>query len=217
VLSRNKTAAAALGVASLVALPPTASAADDDPNTLKPQAEPSPELVATLKADQRHEAHARRAEKAKAKLVRKNAALAKALKKERGKGFSRTKHLNWVEDWSRGRLKARNAHFSDKLEGLRSVESGGGAITATGGGSGEAGSGSAPSGQLAAIAACESGGDPGAVGGGGAYRGKYQFSPSTWASVGGSGDPAAAPEAEQDQRAAMLLARDGAGHWPVCG
>jgi len=77
--------------------------------------------------------------------------------------------------------------------------------------------GGAPSGQLQSIAACESGGDAGAVGGGGAYRGKYQFSPETWASVGGSGDPAAAPEAEQDQRAAQLLARDGAGHWPRCG
>jgi len=70
---------------------------------------------------------------------------------------------------------------------------------------------------LQAIAACESGGDPTAIGGGGLYRGKYQFSYETWQSVGGSGDPAAAPEAEQDRRAAMLLARDGAGQWPVCG
>jgi Transglycosylase-like domain len=70
---------------------------------------------------------------------------------------------------------------------------------------------------LEAIAACESGGDPTAIGGGGLYRGKYQFSYETWQSVGGSGDPAAAPEAEQDRRAAMLLARNGAGQWPVCG
>ena len=71
--------------------------------------------------------------------------------------------------------------------------------------------------QLEAIAACESGGNPRAIGGGGAYRGKYQFSTSTWSSVGGKGDPAAAPEAEQDRRAAMLLTRSGRGHWPVCG
>lgn len=70
---------------------------------------------------------------------------------------------------------------------------------------------------LEAIAACESGGDPTAIGGGGLYRGKYQFTYETWQSVGGTGDPAAAPEAEQDRRAAMLLARDGAGHWPNCG
>jgi Transglycosylase-like domain len=83
----------------------------------------------------------------------------------------------------------------------------GGAVPATGG--------SNPA--LDAIAACESSGDPGAVGGGGLYRGKYQFSYETWQSVGGTGDPAAASEAEQDARAAMLLERDGAGHWPVCG
>jgi hypothetical protein len=70
---------------------------------------------------------------------------------------------------------------------------------------------------LQAIARCESGGDPHAIGGGGAYRGKYQFDQGTWASVGGSGDPAAAPEAEQDRRAAMLYSRSGASSWPVCG
>jgi hypothetical protein len=71
--------------------------------------------------------------------------------------------------------------------------------------------------RLQSIAACESGGNPRAIGGGGAYRGKYQFSFGTWASVGGKGDPARASEAEQDRRAAMLLTRSGAGHWPVCG
>lgn len=70
---------------------------------------------------------------------------------------------------------------------------------------------------LDGIAQCESGGDPTAVSPGGKYRGKYQFSPSTWAGVGGTGDPAAAPEAEQDRRAAMLMARSGPGQWPVCG
>ena len=57
---------------------------------------------------------------------------------------------------------------------------------------------------LDSIAACESGGDPTAVDSSGTYRGKYQFDTGTWASVGGSGDPAAAPEAEQDYRAALL-------------
>jgi hypothetical protein len=70
---------------------------------------------------------------------------------------------------------------------------------------------------LHSIAACESGGDPHAVGGGGAFRGKYQFDYGTWARLGGSGDPAGAPEAEQDRRAAMLYARAGASPWPVCG
>jgi len=35
--------------------------------------------------------------------------------------------------------------------------------------------------------------------------------------VGGSGDPASAPEAEQDKRAAMLYAQQGSSPWPVCG
>ncbi len=80
-----------------------------------------------------------------------------------------------------------------------------------------AGGGTATPANLAAIAACESGGDPSAVGGGGQYRGKYQFSMSTWQSVGGTGDPAAASEAEQDARAAALYAQQGSSPWPNCG
>ena len=72
-------------------------------------------------------------------------------------------------------------------------------------------------GALDAIADCESGGDPDAVGGGGLYRGKYQFDHHTWRSVGGAGDPADAPEAEQDARAARLYRRAGSTPWPVCG
>jgi hypothetical protein len=71
--------------------------------------------------------------------------------------------------------------------------------------------------QLRRIAWCESKNDPRAIGGGGAYRGMYQFSTSTWAVVGGSGDPAAASRWEQTWRAWLLLSRHGSGHWPVCG
>jgi len=70
---------------------------------------------------------------------------------------------------------------------------------------------------LEPIAACESGGDPAAVSADGTYRGKYQFDYGTWASVGGSGDPAGAPEDEQDYRAAMLYAQSGSSPWPICG
>jgi len=70
---------------------------------------------------------------------------------------------------------------------------------------------------LSAIASCESGGDPTAVSADGAYHGKYQFDYGTWASVGGTGDPAAAPEAEQDYRAALLYARGSSSPWPICG
>ena len=71
--------------------------------------------------------------------------------------------------------------------------------------------------QLAAIAQCESGGNPAAIGGGGSYRGLFQFDMGTWASVGGSGDPAAASVAEQVKRAQILYDRAGPSPWPVCG
>jgi hypothetical protein len=74
-----------------------------------------------------------------------------------------------------------------------------------------------PRASLEAIASCESGGDPTAVSADGTYRGKYQFDTGTWASLGGEGDPAAASEAEQDYRAALLYQRSGSSPWPVCG
>ena len=67
----------------------------------------------------------------------------------------------------------------------------------------------ASSSTLARIAQCESGGNPAAISADGRYRGKYQFTRATWRAMGGTGDPARAPEAEQDQRAAALLAREG--------
>jgi hypothetical protein len=70
--------------------------------------------------------------------------------------------------------------------------------------------------HLEAIAACESGGDPSTNTGNGFY-GKYQFSQGTWESVGGTGNPAAASEAEQDARAAKLYSQAGSTPWPVCG
>jgi hypothetical protein len=71
--------------------------------------------------------------------------------------------------------------------------------------------------HLRLIAWCESHNNPRAIGGGGAYRGLYQFSFSTWRVVGGSGDPATAPRSEQTWRAWVLLNNHGSGHWPVCG
>jgi peptidoglycan hydrolase-like protein with peptidoglycan-binding domain len=80
---------------------------------------------------------------------------------------------------------------------------------------------SSPSGDAAAtlqrIAQCESGGNPAAVSADGTYRGKYQFDRQTWREMGGTGDPAAAPESEQDRIAAQLLAQRGTAPWPVCG
>jgi peptidoglycan hydrolase-like protein with peptidoglycan-binding domain len=70
--------------------------------------------------------------------------------------------------------------------------------------------------ELAHIAQCESGGDPTAVSPDGQYRGKYQFTRATWAALGGTGDPAKAPESEQDALAAKLYAERGTAPWPNC-
>jgi hypothetical protein len=70
--------------------------------------------------------------------------------------------------------------------------------------------------MLRLIAECESGGNPKAVSPGGTYRGKYQFSRDTWRRLGGSGDPADAPEGVQDRVALKLYRQSGASSWPNC-
>ena len=58
----------------------------------------------------------------------------------------------------------------------------------------------------------ESGGNPRAVNPAG-YYGLFQFSPSTWAAVGGTGNPADASVEEQWKRARILYTQYGAQHW----
>jgi peptidoglycan hydrolase-like protein with peptidoglycan-binding domain len=69
---------------------------------------------------------------------------------------------------------------------------------------------------LRRIAECESGGNPRAISPGGQYRGKYQFSRETWRNLGGSGDPADAPEWQQDRLALKLYRLRGTAPWPNC-
>ena len=68
-------------------------------------------------------------------------------------------------------------------------------------------------------AQCESGKDPDAIGGGGAYRGAFQFMKSTWNAAPKSpgGDPIDYSYTTQAVVAVALKNQDGAGHWPVCG
>jgi resuscitation-promoting factor RpfB len=66
-----------------------------------------------------------------------------------------------------------------------------------------------------ALAQCESSGNPRAVNPAG-YYGLYQFSLSTWRSVGGSGNPIDASPSEQTYRAKLLYQKAGAGQWG-CG
>ena len=90
-----------------------------------------------------------------------------------------------------------------------------------GGGGGKAGpigdTRDADSLNWAALAKCESGGNPTIVSRNGLYHGLYQFSVGTWRSVGGAGLPSQASPAEQTARAKMLYLRSGAGQWPHCG
>jgi hypothetical protein len=66
---------------------------------------------------------------------------------------------------------------------------------------------------------CESGGDPDAIGGGGDYRGAFQFTRPTWRNAPKSpgGDPIRYRWKTQAVVAVSLKRRDGANHWPVCG
>ncbi|PRX07704.1 UNVERIFIED_ORG: surface rod structure-forming protein G [Actinomadura viridilutea] len=71
----------------------------------------------------------------------------------------------------------------------------------------------------AALAKCESGGNPKAVNPAG-YYGLYQFSLQSWASVGGKGKPSDASPAEQTYRAQLLYVKVNGrwqGQWPHCG
>lgn len=71
---------------------------------------------------------------------------------------------------------------------------------------------------LRRIAECESGGNPRAVSPGGRYRGKYQFSRSTWKHWGGrTADPINASESAQDRVALRLYRAQGTAPWPSCG
>lgn len=77
--------------------------------------------------------------------------------------------------------------------------------------------GDADSLNWAALARCESGGNPSIVSSTGKYHGLYQFSVATWRAVGGAGLPSEASAEEQTARAKMLYNRSGAGQWPHCG
>jgi resuscitation-promoting factor RpfB len=67
-----------------------------------------------------------------------------------------------------------------------------------------------------ALATCESGDTPTEDTGNGFY-GMYQFTVSTWDSLGGSGLPSDASAGTQTALAEKLYSEAGAGQWPVCG
>ncbi|GAA5063025.1 transglycosylase family protein [Nocardia callitridis] len=67
-----------------------------------------------------------------------------------------------------------------------------------------------------AVAQCESSGNWNIDSGNG-FSGGLQFTPSTWAANGGTGDPSNASREEQIRVAENVLATQGPGAWPVCG
>jgi hypothetical protein len=182
---------------------PTALAAAAEPPAAVPAESPSPTLP-SIRAEMLRVGRDQQ--------IDRHVAIARRHARLRGDALRRAERRELradLRDESPRELRRRNRELRRDVRALRArLERAG----ATGGAS------AIPiPGALRAIAACESGGDPGAVSPTGMYRGKYQFSRATWAAVGGAGDPAAAPEAEQDHRAAVLYASAGAGQWPVCG
>jgi hypothetical protein len=204
-VSAKRNRIVAMGAVGLLATAPAAAMAAVDERPASPEEKliqrlrPVAELAAGA-AESRHERDYR-------KLYR--------LAQRRDLSPGRNILADGVRDGRRARAARRHeleASIRDLRQMLREGHSGSSSST-----KGAAGGSSTGSGQLEAIAACESGGDPSAVGGGGLYRGKYQFDRQTWQSAGGSGDPAAASEAEQDRVAAALIARQGTAAWPNCG
>jgi Transglycosylase-like domain len=134
---------------------------------------------------------------AKTPLVTRDVRLARQVARLQGRHLKRG-YRTTVRGWSIAKLARHHRHLRGELRAAR------------------ADTRSSASPQLEAIAACESGGNPRTDTGNGFY-GKYQFTLDTWQAVGGAGNPARAPEGEQDRRAAQLLAQAGPGQWPVCG
>ena len=78
--------------------------------------------------------------------------------------------------------------------------------------------------QLRELRECESGGDYSAIGGGGLFRGAYQFRQRTWNGVARrwypwlvGQDPARADSWWQDAMARALWAEQGPAPWDGCG
>jgi hypothetical protein len=198
----RRTTTTALAVAGAALAAPAAFAA---PAALDP---PSPDQAAlraplaghlTLAAQMRHERQANLRER----LTPRALGAARRLAELRDAAFSPTEERARLRARTPAELRERTERLNRAARRERDAQAQVQPVAAT------------PA-HLEAIAACESGGVPTTNTGNGFY-GKYQFTLSTWASVGGSGNPAAASEAEQDMRAAMLYEREGAAPWPVCG
>jgi hypothetical protein len=143
----------------------------------------------------------------KTPLITKDLRLARRVARVEGERLAPA-YARTVRSWSLTKLTRHHRHLRRELRSARRARAQARAHARV--------AASTASPALEAIAACESGGNPQTDTGNGFY-GKYQFTLDTWQAIGGSGNPAQASEAEQDRRAAALLAQAGAGQWPVCG
>jgi peptidoglycan hydrolase-like protein with peptidoglycan-binding domain len=115
----------------------------------------------------------------------------------------------------RAGLKADGVAGPDTLAKLRLRVTPEGSQDGSGGDTGGGSDVQVPA-KLQRIAQCESGGNPRAVSPDGTYRGKYQFDQQTWEAMGGTGDPAEAPESVQDRLAVKLYQQRGSAPWGRC-
>lgn len=144
-------------------------------------------------------------------VTKKSAALYKGVTKVETRGKVGVRVRTFSETYVNGKLSTRKL-VSDKLTVKPVTE-----VVLVGTKPKPENSPSADGLNWAALADCESGGNPDAYNPSGPYYGLYQFSESTWHSVGGSGVPTDYGSAEQTYRAQLLYKRSGAGQWPVCG
>jgi Transglycosylase-like domain len=193
-----RTSTAAFAAALTIIAPATAVAADLEPAEDAP-ASPSvrTELTGRASVGTQLERAAQRIARHQ-HLVRRHVKLTRELAKLEHKPAPRGVAAR-VRTLPLPTLAHRNAVLARRVERKRAAAESGGA-----------------GGQLAAIRACESGGDYTTNTGNGFY-GAYQFDAQTWHSLGGSGLPSDASPGEQDRRAQALIDRSGASPWPVCG
>lgn len=149
----------------------------------------------------------------------KNAKMFKGERKVTTKGVKGARKATYSLTLANGKVVSKKLVSADvtKEPTVEVVEVGTKAQPSSGGGGGGGNvGGSVDSLNWAALAKCESGGNPRAVNKAG-YYGLYQFSLQTWRAMGGSGNPIDNSSAEQTYRAKLLYKKAGAGQWPHCG
>ena len=113
---------------------------------------------------------------------------------------------------SKGTKEKKDEEAKNSTDSSSSSSSAGSSSSSSSGSAGSAAISGDDAAIWAAIAQCESGGNP-SINTGNGYYGMYQFSLPTWRSVGGSGLPSDASAEEQTMRARMLQQRSGWGQW----